>query len=94
MPRHPGRSGRVWNRVRTAVLTDWRNIHGDLCPGYQRAAHQATPTNPLTVDHSTALINGGDPHDRANLAVLCHSCNSAKRDRPMTDMRPTPSRTW
>ena len=94
MPRHPGRSGAAWQRARTATLNDWHTIHGNLCPGYQRAPHPTDERNPLTVDHIIPISRGGEPHARDNLTVLCHACNAAKKDRPATALRPTPTRAW
>jgi 5-methylcytosine-specific restriction endonuclease McrA len=38
-------------------------------------------THRLTVDHITAIVNGGD-NTLWNLIACCHSCNSAKNKRP------------
>ena len=45
------------------------------CQACQRGSHR------LTVDHITAIGNGGD-NTLWNLIACCHSCNSAKNKRP------------
>ncbi|MFD1071907.1 HNH endonuclease [Longispora fulva] len=52
-------------------------LYGQWCPGWRRDGHSAQA---LTADHVIPKSKGGTD-DRSNLAVLCHSCNSAKRDR-------------
>lgn len=37
-------------------------------------------SNELTIDHKTALVNGGTNNDE-NLQLLCKTCNSRKGDR-------------
>ena len=73
-----GRGAR-WQRTAAAVVTDWVAAHGWICPGYRRPAHRVTPGT-LTCDHVIPKARGGTD-DRANLAVLCRSCNGRKRDR-------------
>ena len=58
---------------RARVVAAWRAQHGDWCPGWGRTSHAATD---LTANHVVAAAHGG-----TQLAVLCRSCNSAKRDR-------------
>lgn len=66
-------STRAWQRLSARVLRAWRGEHGDWCPGYQRATHQASD---LTVDHVVPLAADGAPFAIDNTAVLCRSCNS------------------
>ncbi len=54
--------------------------HGYVCPG-DGPEHPAHPTRDLTLDHVTALIDGGAPFDPANTRVLCRSRNSANGAR-------------
>ena len=54
--------------------------HGYVCPG-DGVEHPAHPTRDLTLDHVTALIDGGAPFDPANTRVLCRSRNSANGAR-------------
>jgi len=54
--------------------------YGYVCPG-DGAEHPAHPTRDLTLDHVTALIDGGAPFDPANTRVLCRSRNSANGAR-------------
>jgi 5-methylcytosine-specific restriction endonuclease McrA len=44
-----------------------------------KACH--THSHKLTIDHITAIVNGGD-NTLWNLIACCHSCNSAKNKRP------------
>ncbi len=72
---------RAWVRLRAIVLAHWVAANGPVCPGFMRSAH-AVPTADLTVDHRAPTSRGGSLLDRANLAVLCRSCNSRKNDAP------------
>jgi len=54
--------------------------HGNVCPG-DGPEHPAHQTRDLTLDHVTALIDGGAPFDPANTRVLCRSRNSANGAR-------------
>ncbi len=53
---------------------EWVALHGHVCPGYGRPAHDA---NDLTGDHRVPLSLGGHSN-RTNVAILCRQCNSAK----------------
>ncbi|MEY9944899.1 HNH endonuclease [Kitasatospora sp. GAS1066B] len=73
--------GAAYRRTATAAVAEHRRQYGDWCPGWRRPAHAATD---LTADHIVPkAVGGGD--EPANLAVLCRSCNSSKRDRPPAD---------
>ena len=61
---------------RAAVVAQWRDEYGDVCPGWQRDPH---PAPDLTADHITSVGAGG-PED-GPLAVLCASCNGRKGAR-------------
>jgi 5-methylcytosine-specific restriction enzyme A len=64
-------------RLRAQTVQAWIEMHGYVCPGWQRPAHPADPErNPLTADHVVAVAAGGHPLGPYN--VLCRSCNSAK----------------
>ncbi|MFF1597681.1 HNH endonuclease [Streptomyces mirabilis] len=65
-----------YRALASSVIAEHRASHGDRCPGWGTVPHTATD---LTVDHVIPLAKGGT-HDRANLRVLCRSCNSRKRD--------------
>ena len=67
---------------RRTVVEQWREIHGDWCPGYKRGWHRATD---LTAQHRHALAAGGDPNQR--LTVLCRACNSRHGADMMAAMR-------
>lgn len=60
---------------RAKAVQAWVAVHGWLCPGWRRAAHES---HDLTADHIHAVAAGGAEAGR--LQVLCRSCNSAKRD--------------
>ena len=45
-----------------------------------------------TVDHTLALVNGGDPYDWRNWQPAHHGCNSRKGNREMP--RSPRSRRW
>lgn len=60
-----------WAKTSRRILAQWRDEHGDWCPGYQRSPHAVTD---LTVDHVRA-------RDAEVLTVLCRSCNSRKGAR-------------
>ena len=91
-PRRKALSG-SWSerKRRAAVVAAWRRDVGDVCPGYQRPAHNALD---LCADHVTPVAAGGDEH--GELQILCRACNSSKRDRAATPMAGggTPSRQW
>jgi 5-methylcytosine-specific restriction endonuclease McrA len=61
-----------WRRRSEAIRRDWVAEHGALCVGYQRDAHTVN-VGDLTVDHVVARSD-------EQLAVLCRSCNSRKKD--------------
>jgi 5-methylcytosine-specific restriction endonuclease McrA len=65
--RDPVHHSARWRRVRADVLhrDDWQcQIRGPKC--------QLVAT---TVDHITALCDGGSPYDPANLRAACTMCN-------------------
>jgi 5-methylcytosine-specific restriction endonuclease McrA len=73
----PGRSGRPWRRIRQAIVdaaVDCAWCHGPLRPDI------TDPNHPMytVVDHVVALVEGGQPTDRANLAAMHRACNQAK----------------
>lgn len=70
-----------WQRLARDVLADWRAEYGDLCPGWRVPTHEASPGNPLTVDHAHAMAKGGTrTPTRADVLVLCKACNTRKHD--------------
>lgn len=64
-----------WIRLSRSVIRAWRGEHGDWCPGWGRPGH---PSRYLAGAHRVAVRDGGAPYDRANVSVLCRSCNSAQ----------------
>lgn len=100
-PRSPGRPSESWaeRKRRAATVAAWRELYGDVCPGWQRPAHAAGPDNPLTADHVEPWARTG--REDTELGVLCRSCNGRKRDRPAVPVRTavapvrySPSRDW
>lgn len=75
--RHQRGYGSTWTKASTTKLAEHRRLFGDMCPGWQRQAHQASD---LTTDHITPKSAGGTD-DQTNLQVLCRACNSAKHNR-------------
>jgi len=74
-----------WRRLAGQVVLSWVRRHGWTCPGYERSAHRALD---LTADHRVPLAAGGAPWDRANIGVLCRSCNGRKSAAPATRRAP------
>lgn len=71
-------------RVKGHYDGDWRRIREQAIrehPWCARCRTPGTPTNPLTGDHSLALVRGGR-NEAANVVVLCRACNSSKGARP------------
>lgn len=62
-------------RRRAEAVQAWTLVYGYWCPGWRREPH---PSTDLTADHIHAVAAGG--REDGPLAVLCRSCNSAKRD--------------
>ena len=58
---------------RKACVMQWVQVHGWVCPGYGRAAHES---HDLTADHIAPLGKGGDPF--GPVQILCRSCNSRR----------------
>lgn len=55
---------------RAEVVAAWVVVHGWVCPGWERPAHESRD---LTAAHSTAVALGGVDSE---LYCLCRSCNS------------------
>lgn len=67
----------AWHRARRATLArDGYRCRIGL-PGCKRRATCA--------DHVIELEDGGAPYDLTNLQAACKPCNSAKRNRSMSD---------
>jgi 5-methylcytosine-specific restriction protein A len=64
---------------RAAVVDQWREQRGEVCPGWGRRAHAVVPPNRLSADHVRAVASGGA--QRGRLAVLCLECNGRKGQR-------------
>jgi len=61
-------------RRRAHVVTEWRIMMGDFCPGWLgQPAHASAD---LTADHVKEVAAGGKPGGR--LVVRCRSCNAAR----------------
>lgn len=76
-------------RRRAGVVTAWRDVHGDLCPGWGVPAHAS---GDLTADHPDEVALSGD--ESQPLAVLCRSCNSRKNAERQHATRRTPGAGW
>jgi 5-methylcytosine-specific restriction enzyme A len=63
------------DRRRAEAVAAWIATHGHWCPGWRREPH---PSTDLTADHVVAFAN--NRNENSQLAVLCRSCNSRKRD--------------
>lgn len=63
-------------RYRTEAVANWLAMLGPWCPGYRRDGHWVASED-LTADHDRPGIAVTDWQD---LAVLCRSCNSRKKD--------------
>ena len=75
--RNPVYHTRRWRARTRLVLSRHRRRWGEVCPGFERKPHFASPGNPLTVDHRVPIYQGGTD-DWENLAVLCRECNGRK----------------
>ena len=68
-----------WRALSRATIRAHVQRSGWTCPGWGRPSH---PSRDLTTDHLEPLARlqaaGLDVWDRANLAVLCRSCNGRK----------------
>ena len=63
-----------YRRRRKAMIAEWVEDHGWVCPGYQVPAHPV-PVGKLTADHVIPLAEGGRD---GPLRPLCKSCNGRK----------------
>ena len=78
---HGTRAGYTYaeQRRRAEVVRQWRDLHGDVCPGWRRPAHPVVSPNVLTADHVHPVARGGA--QTGQLTVLCRFCNGAKGAR-------------
>jgi 5-methylcytosine-specific restriction enzyme A len=74
---HQRHYDRTWRKVARAAIEAHVATNGLVCPGWGVHPHQVRRTQ-LTADHVRPLSAGGTG-DAANVAVLCRSCNSAKK---------------
>ena len=65
-PTHERHQTTLWKNTSAHILTDWRNLHGNWCPGYNRPGH-----------HTPHLAAHHTDNPNAPYTVLCHSCNAA-----------------
>ena len=65
-----------YRAFRAQVLREHRAQYGDWCPG-DGPEHPGHASADLTLDHRTALVNGGRLLDPGNARVLCGTRNSA-----------------
>lgn len=59
-----------WQRRSAQNLKAWRDVHGDVCPGWPPTGHPPHPCTDLTSHHLTEDKDGP-------LTVLCRSENSS-----------------
>ncbi len=76
-------------RLRLQLLRQWREEHGDVCPGSQWCQPTPHHTRDLTVDHIKPQAHGGTLQD--GWRILCRQANSRRADRTGTT---PPSRNW
>lgn len=67
--------------LRAAATTDMYIAQGKKCAGCQHPF----PQRCLTIDHIIPRANGGDDAP-TNLQLLCHYCNSVKRNKTQADL--------
>lgn len=61
------------------------DVHGEHCRycGVSEEEHIEKTGSRLSLDHVVPLVNGGS-NDASNLAPCCRSCNSAKRNKSLS----------
>lgn len=66
-------------RRRMQLLADYRNTHGDVCPGtpWCDTPNTPHPTTDLTVDHIKRRIDGGTLND--GWRIMCRTANSRRK---------------
>jgi 5-methylcytosine-specific restriction enzyme A len=74
----PKRRVDTWaeRKAKAQAVAEWRDLHGDWCPGYDRPSH---PAADLTADHIVPVSKGGDL--MGPFVVLCRSCNARKGNK-------------
>lgn len=72
---HKYRSANPWQPF--YMTKEWKRLSG-LVKAQERACRRCGGTVDLEVDHITALADGGERLDRANLQVLCRDCHARK----------------
>lgn len=60
-----------------ATVKQWKQQHGDYCPGYGMPPHRASD---LTADHVIPWSLNPTPTN-TKLTVLCRACNGRKGNR-------------
>jgi hypothetical protein len=90
MPKREGRPGYGrYRRIRAEMIAEHVRTFGPVCPGWQREPHAVNPSK-LTLDHLQPVALGGAVDDRANVRVLCVTCNQR---RGKSALRPA-SKGW
>lgn len=88
----PGRTGWAWRKLRRQIIDASVDCH--LCG--QPLRPDLVHPNPMAtvVDHIVALVEGGSPTDRANLAAAHRRCNHNKEVSRRRQRKLNASRDW
>jgi 5-methylcytosine-specific restriction endonuclease McrA len=82
--RYRARLARVENTLKVDELVETLEVFNHRC-GYCLVDLRTLPKGEQTWDHIEPLVRGGS-HTQGNLIPCCKSCNSRKKDRPITFM--------
>lgn len=74
--RSAGRKGRDWEQLRNRVFAE--ETHCWLCHRFVDQTLPPRTPQSRSVDHIVPLALGGDPHDRSNVRLAHHGCNSRR----------------
>lgn len=90
-----GRDGRPWRRIVAIAKRELPPIC-HICGGIIDMGLHWNDARAWTLDHVTALANGGDPESLANLRPAHRGCNSRKGAKINYEpqKKPKQSRVW
>lgn len=83
--RWAGRKGRRWRALCTQVYADPHETHCVRCGRWVDKTLTGCAPQSRSVDHITALDQGGHPYSRDNVAIAHFGCNSAHGARVRWD---------